>query len=72
MPPCCPVLSCTDHICEAQYTLCIRETVCDGLFVRVIRERWRETPASTHHSITCRAGKEYRRKEGKLMVRKFL
>jgi hypothetical protein len=38
-------LSRTDHvflyIYEAQSTLFIKETVCDGLFVRVIRERCR-------------------------------
>jgi hypothetical protein len=43
------------------------------LTVRVIRGRWCLTSASTYHSITCRAGKEYEREQGKLIqpVRKL-
>jgi hypothetical protein len=34
------------------------------VFELVIHGRWRYTPASTHHSITRRTGKEYVRKQG--------
>jgi hypothetical protein len=42
----------------------IKETVYDWLFVHVIRGRWRLLPASTYHSIKCRAGKECGKKAG--------
>jgi hypothetical protein len=40
--------------------------------VRVIYGRWSKKSASTYHSIACRTGKECRRKQGKLILRKLI
>lgn len=41
----------------------------DSLFACVIRGRWHQTMTSMHHSITCRSGKWFWKKQWKLVLR---